>query len=440
MTNGKFRAAAALVVAGSLLAGCSSLPGMSSLNPFKSKEEVLPGERVTVLDTRAELAPSAAAAKIAVVVPPVAGGGDWTQPGGDAANAPGNIAYSGALREAWSADAGTGSSSEGRLTARPIVHGGRVYTLDTRGTVSAFTASGGSTAWSLSLRPENEETSEGYGGGLAIADGRLYAATGYGTMVALDPSSGKSLWSKSLNVPIRTSPTAADGKVFIVTTEGRLYCLSGADGEEVWTQRGIPDQTAILNNNSPAVSGNAVVVPFSSGDINAYDIKTGRQIWSDSLSSARSNSIISAVANPGRPAVAGGVVYAVGNAGRMVATSQKDGERLWNLTLASTQTPWPAGNMVYVVDNNGRAVALSRSDGTVVWVRQLPETGLWNGPVLAGDKLWLVSVSGKLVGLNPQNGEIATQKDIDSRIHIAPVVAAGHMYIFTDSAKLIALN
>lgn len=428
-----------VVLAGTLLAGCSSLPGMDSFNPFKKKEEVLPGERITVLDTRAELVPSAAAAKTAISIPPAGGGGEWTQPGGDAANALGNIVYSGSLHEGWTADAGTGSS-EGKLTARPIVFGGRVYTLDVYGTVSAFSAAGGATVWSQSLLPEGEEKAAGYGGGLAIADGRLYAATGYGTMVALDPGSGKALWTKVLGVPIRTSPTAANGKVIVTTTEGRVYCLSGADGEEVWVQRGVPDQASILSNNSPAISGEVAVVPFSSGDISAYDLKTGRQLWSDSLSTARQNSILGAVANPGRPAVSNGVVYAVGNAGRMFATSQKDGERLWNLTLASTEAPWPAGNMVYVVDKTGRAVALSRADGSVVWLKQLPESGVWNGPVMAGDKLWLVSVSGKLVGLNPQNGEIVSQKDIDSRIHIAPVVAAGHMYILTDDAKLIAFN
>lgn len=409
-------------------------------NLFKEKEEKLPGERVAILKSQSELAPSAAAAKIGVSLPAASSNSDWTQPGGDAANAPQHLAFAGSLHEVWTADAGAGSSSEGQLTPRPIAYGGKVFTLDTHGQVRAFAASSGSALWNARLTPENEEKDEGYGGGLAVDEGRLFVTTGYGTVVALEPASGNIIWTKNLNVPIRTSPTAFQGKVFAVTTEGRIFCLSATDGEEVWTQRGLPDQTSILGNNSPAASDKIVVVPFSSGDVTAYDIKTGQQLWSDSLANTRTNSIISAVANPARPVISNGVVYAISNSGRMIATSQKNGERLWNLAISSTQAPWPAGNMVYVIDSLGRAVALARDDGGVVWVKQLGEGESWTGPLLAGDRLWFASERGKVVGLDPKTGQIATQKDIDYRIHIAPIVAAGHMYILTDNAKLVALN
>ena len=440
MFMAKFRGVATLIVAGSVLAACSSLPSMHDMtgNIFKPKEEILPGERVAVLKSQSQITPTSA--KINVVLPREKSNPGWTQPGGNASNAPENLTFSGALRQSWVADAGKGSSSDGQLVSRPIVFGGRIYTLDTQGAVTAFTASSGAVAWRTRLTPESEEKGEGYGGGLAVDAGRLYVATGYGTVVALEPSSGAVLWTKEFNVPIRTSPTAAQGKVFAVTTEGRVYCLNGADGEDIWVQRGLPEKTSILSNNSPAVSGSVVVVPYSSGEVAAYSIQTGRVLWTDSLAGARTNSIMSAVANPGRPAVYKGVVFAVGNAGRMIANRKKDGERLWNKVISSTQTPWPAGNMVYVVDAKGRAIAMTQKNGAVAWVTQLPGSGRWTGPVMAGGKLWLTSKSGKIVGLTPQDGAIATQRDLGYRINIAPVVASGHMYILTDNAKLLALN
>jgi outer membrane protein assembly factor BamB len=409
-------------------------------NIFKPKEVLLPGEREAVLKSRGDIQPDPDAAKMAISIPAQRANTNWAQPGGDASNAPGHLSFKGALRSLWTSDAGQGSSSDGQLIPRPIVYNGRVYTLDTQGVVTSFSASGGGVGWRVALTPETEEKDEGYGGGLAIDGGRLYAATGFGTVVAIEPKSGKILWTKTLGVPVRTSPTAAAGKVFVVTTEGRLYCLSGSDGEEVWTQRGLPDRTSILSNISPAVSGKTLVVPYSSGEIAAYSLENGRAIWADSLATAKRGSSFSSMANPGRPVIAHGVVYAVGNSGRMIATSIKDGERLWSKTISSTQTPWPAGNMVYIVDRSGRVVALSAKSGKVVWVKQLAHEEQWLGPVMAGSRLWFTSNKGRVAGLNPKNGKILSQRDLGYRINIAPIVANGHMYILTDNAKLVALN
>ncbi len=439
----KYAGLFAVTLTGFVLASCGgSLPNVKKLtgNLFKKKEVLLPGKREAVLKSRDQLMPDSEAAGTPVIIPPKRVNTNWSQPGGDASNAPRHLDYSGTLRASWSADAGKGSSSDGQLIARPVVYNGRVYTLDTQGVVSAFSTSSGAVAFRVGLKPENEEKEEGYGGGLAADGGRLYAATGYGTVVALDPKTGKSLWTKVLGVPIRTSPTAAKGKIFVVTTEGRLYCLSATDGEEVWNRRGLPDRTSILSNISPAIEGKTVVVPYSSGDVTAYDIETGRPIWRDSLAVAKHGSSLDSMANPGRPVIANGIVYAAGNAGRMIATSKKNGERLWSKVLASIQTPWPAGNMVYMVDKTGRVVAMNAKSGRIVWVKQLAEGEMWQGPILAGNRLWLVSDRGRVAGLDPKNGKVASQRDLGYRINIAPVIANGHMYILADNARLVALN
>ena len=60
-----------------------------------------------------------------------------TQPGGTPSNNLGHLALNDQVQKVWSADAGTGSSSSGRLSAEPLVADGKVFTLDAGGTVSA---------------------------------------------------------------------------------------------------------------------------------------------------------------------------------------------------------------------------------------------------------------------------------------------------------------
>ncbi len=421
-----------------MLGGCGG--SLSSLNPFKQEEERLPGERIAVLTAQENLVPESAAAKIPITLPPPKANATWSQPGGVPSNAPEHLAFSGNLRVLWRGDGGEGSSSAGRLTAPPILHNGRLYVLDTHGKVTAFSAARGGRVWRVSLTPPHEEPEEGYGGGLAAAGGRIFAATGYGTVVALDAGSGKTLWTRTLGAPIRAAPTASGDQLFVLTSDGRIFALAAADGETQWEQQGLADTAAILNNVSPAVTGNMVVAPYSSGNIVAYDRKRGQPLWAESVARARQLSAAASLSDPARPVIHKDRIFAVGNAGRMVATASKTGERLWSRTLRSTQMPWAAGNMVYAVDVYGQLVAFTRKGGKVRWVTRLPGTHRWSGPVLAGGRLWLVSYKGQIVGVDAKTGQITTKRNLDTKVFIPPIIAGGRMYILTDSANILSLG
>ena len=431
-------ALANVVLVALVLSGCGG--GLGGLNPFKEKEVPLPGDRISIMKPQDSIAVDADANAKPISLPAPRANSAWSQPGGNASNAPGHLALKGAGRTLWRASAGSGSSSDGRLTASPIVVGQRIFTLDAEGVVSAFSTASGDRAWRIELTPENEDSEEGFGGGLAYDQERLIVATGFGTVVALDPNSGKVLWNKSIGAPIRSSPTASGGKVFFVTTTSKLFCLSVGDGSEVWTYRGLSGATSLLSNVSPAIAGDTVVVPFTSGDVVAYQIKEGRPAWVDSLSRRRGGSSLATLSDPARPVIHKDMVFAVGHSGRMIAVSAKSGVRQWTTNVRGTQTPWAAGNTVYVVDINGKLMALTRDQGKVRWITDLPESTRWNGPVLANGKLWLASAAGLLVSVDSRTGKIDSQRDLDIPVFISPVVASGRMYILSDKARLYAIN
>ncbi len=438
-----------------LLSGCAgdgpSLPKLANLNPFAEKAVPLPGKRIAVMEAQGVETGELADAFAPITLPAPRVNDSWAQPGGDPNNAPGNLAFNGGTNVVWSADAGTGSGSTGRMTARPIISGDRIYTLDAEGSVSAFSTSGGSAIWRGSLKPKREASGSwfsfgggssggGFGGGLAFDGGRLYAATGYGNVVALDPANGKVLWEKQLEAPVRSSPTAVGDKVFVITLDGRSFCLAGADGGELWSVRGAPQQASLINNASPAVSGDIVVVPYPSGDLVALKVSDGSTAWSENLARSRTTSQIASMSDAARPAIDNGTVFAIGHAGRMIATQAESGERLWSINVPGTQTPWVAGGSVYVVDTQGQLLALSRNDGKTQWTVKLPGTGAWAGPTLAGGNLWLTSSGGALVGVDAATGKVTSQKDLGGSFYIAPVIAQGRMYVLSDSAKLMAIN
>ncbi|MBS0235217.1 MAG: PQQ-binding-like beta-propeller repeat protein [Proteobacteria bacterium] len=425
------------------LGGCAgdgpSLPKIGELNPFKEKQTPLPGRRIPIVETTESISSNLADANTPIVIPSPRMNDAWSQPGGDANNAPGNLALNGALHQLWSVSAGEGSSKTGRVTASPIVFDGRIYTLDAGANVSAFTLSG-SSVFTIATKPETTVGLGGYGGGLAADNGRLYVANGYGVVAAMDPATGKSIWSKNLDVPVRAAPTAAGDRLYVITIDGRFYCLSGIDGSELWAARGLPQSASLMTSTSPAVTDDVVVVPYPSGDIMAFKLSDGSTVWTENLARTRQTSQIASMSDVARPAIDNGVVFAIGHAGRMVAAKAKTGDRLWSLSIPGSEPPCVAGGSVYVVDTGGRLMALSRTDGKTQWLTQLPAAKNYAGPILAANTLWLVSSTGDVVSVDPVTGKVGGTMSIGDKVFIPPIVAQGHMFVLTDSAKLIALN
>lgn len=424
-------------------AGCAGgepqIPKLSDLNPFAEKEVPLPGKRIPVALTEGHAGLDVAPADRPIVLPPAQPNDTWAQPGGTPYNSSGHVALGASLRPIWSADAGTGSSSYGKLTASPIVSDGRVYTLDTRGRVTAFSPSG-STAWRVSVTPESEKDQNGYGGGLAADGGRIFVASGFGWVIALDAQSGKKLWEKNLASPIRSSPTAAEGRVFVVSADGIARALAAADGAELWTHQGLIEKASLLTNASPAVAGDMVVMPYPSGEVVALRIADGQPVWTESLARTRVASSLGSMTDAARPVVDGGAVFAVGHSGRMVATTVRDGQRLWSLSIPGIQAPAVAGENVFVVDTGGQLMAVTRADGKIAWTTRLPGATTWSGPVLAGNRLWLASNKGQLVGADASTGKVDVQLKLSGPSYIAPIVAGGRLYVLTDAARLHAFQ
>jgi outer membrane protein assembly factor BamB len=433
-------AALALLTLGGCADSLPSMPRLGDLNPFAEKEVPLAGKRVPIVASTESLAGELATADRPVALPPQQANAAWSQPGGQPGNAPGHLALAASLRQGWSADAGTGSTSGGKLTASPIVYEGRVYTLDAAAEVRAFSATGGGMSWKTSLRPEGQSGKGGHGGGLAAENGRIYAATGYGTVVALDAQTGKQIWEKALGVAVRASPTVAGSRVFVVAADGRAFCLSGVDGTELWVYRGLPERTTLIFNPSPAVAGDVVLFPFPSGELVAVRVTDGSPLWTESLSRTRMGSSFASMSDAGRPVVDGDVAFAVGHSGRMVATKVRTGERLWQLSVPSIQMPWSAGQNVFVVDTQGQLMAITRNDGKVVWTAKLPGATTWSGPTLAGGQLWLVSNKGQLLGVDAATGRVNSTLNVGNPAYIAPVVAENRLYVLTDNARIVAFN
>lgn len=434
-----FRRLAVLVFLAAVVGGCSAI---NAVNPFHRKEEIMPGERVAALPQGlTEIAGGTPSIDAAA---PMA---DWSQPGGNAANAPGNVSMASVTGgSGWRVRAVDKASKRNvRPSVPPIVHGGVIYVYDTDGHVNALRPGGGR-SWSVSLAPEGEKSHAG-GGGLAASGSAVFVATGFGELAALDAATGTKIWSKELGAPARSAPTAAGGLVFVVSATNVLYAINQADGSEAWQYPGIPETAGVLSAASPAVSGSTVVVPYSSGEVIAFDAGSGDLKWADAVVRSTRTLAVSGLTDvAASPVIYDGVVYATGVSGRTIAVGLSDGERIWEQNIGSASTPAVSGNALFLVDLADNLIAVDRRTGTAFWRTALPVVrkkkffSVWAGPTLAGGLLWAVSNDRKLVAVDPATGAIVVDKQMQSPAYIKPTVAGGQLLVLSADGTLTAYN
>ena len=409
----------------------------------------LKGERIPVLALSDKLTPSDTLKGVGFQLPPAVALADWPQAGGVPDHAIEHVQAAPALTIAWRRRFGPLPGFTGHVTAQPIVADGRIFVMDGQATVTALDFQTGRELWKSNFVPRRGKDREGYGGGLAFADGRVFVTSGLRFVAALKASDGTVVWRRDVDTPVRGAPTLSGGKLYVVDATDQLLSFATADGSPSWTYQALEEPARVLRASSPAVEGETVVAPFASGELTALQASNGTELWSYVLSLTNRNNALSEIRDiAGRPVIYRGDVLAGSHSGVFAAVDLRSGQPRWSLPITTTTSPWPAGDVVYVVDQSGKLICISREAGQVYWVIDLNKNVIpkkrpvWSGPVLVSDRIVVLSTNGELRALDPQDGH--TIKSLDLKVKggatISPAIAGGELLIATENAELLAVR
>lgn len=444
------RPATSLLRLSLLLGLCATLGGCHSLFGGKDEKAEDSGKRIPVLEVSKKPKVDTDLSDFSIELPTPLMNESWAQVGGNTAHMMSNALIGPLPQKIWKTDVGSGTGGAYRLLAAPVVADGRIFTMDAKGRVAAFSAKTGDRIWKFDTTPEDRST-RSIGGGVALSKDVVYATTGFGEVLALSALDGTVVWRKLIGKPIRSAPTIADDRVFVVTLDNELNALSTKDGRVLWHHNGIAENATLMGSSAPAVEGDNVVVAYSSGEIFSLRAQNGRVAWTDVLAAPAQVGALPAIADiRGLPVLDQNTVYAVSHSDRMAAIDLRTGERVWEADIGGVNTPVLAKNAVYVVTNENQLMALTRTGGRIVWVSDLPRYEKpdnkdskplqWWGPVLAGGRLWMTNSMGQLASFATDDGTNLTTTDVADRFFIAPIVADNVMYLLADDGTLYAMK
>ncbi|HMO68756.1 MAG TPA: PQQ-binding-like beta-propeller repeat protein, partial [Novosphingobium sp.] len=361
----------------------------------------------------------------------------------------GHLALADAPSRLWTARI-AGSSKARRLAAAPVTGAGKLFVMDTDGTVHAFDAATGARAWMRSYTAPRDARNTVFGGGAAFDGGRVFVTTGFGEVAALDADTGNEIWKVKPAGPLRGSPTVGFNSVYVMTMDNQIHALNAADGSPLWAESGSVEQAGVFGVAAPAAAQGTVIAGYSSGELVAYRYENGRTLWSDALARTSISTEVGSLTDvDADPIIDRGRVFALGQGGRMAAYELVTGQRIWELNLAGISTPAVSGEWIFTLTDDGRLFCIARSNGKVRWMQQLARYRnekkkknpiFWSGPVLAGNRLWMVNTEGELHVADVADGSTSRHAELGKSASLAPVVANGTLYVLDDSGRITAFR
>jgi len=228
-------------------------------------------------------------------------------------------------------------------------------------------------------------------------------------------------WTASLSgdsayLRLALRPMVVDGTVYAASHDGEVMALSAKNGKRLWTVK-----TKLALSAGPEVDGGLVVLGSSDGDIIALSSADGKERWRKSIGSE----VLA------RPLIAKDVAVIRTVDGHVEGYSVTDGSSRWavdeqvpRLTLRGTSPPILAGDRVIAGFDSGKVLAIDPRNGDVMWdaIVNAPHgrtelerlADIDAPPRVSGDDIFVVGFQGRVAMLALDSGQIWWARDASS--------------------------
>jgi outer membrane protein assembly factor BamB len=239
----------------------------------------------------------------------------------------------------------------------------------------------------------------------AIADGIVYVGTLNGQIHALEVSSGKELGSKNFGGAIFSGPVISDSLMVVASSQSKanLFAYDIHSGKTIWSKQ-IPDV-----ESSPTVYKGKVFVCTVDGDLYKIDLLSGEEIFHETFRGAIRSS----------PAVDDSLCVFGCDDGNVYAANAASGKEKWKYNAGSFVwcSPSMDDSTVFIGTNGGKLLALDR-EGKLKFDFTTGEKIL-SMPISDGKRVYFGCDDGNLYALDIKDGALVWKVHTD-----APIVAS----------------
>jgi outer membrane protein assembly factor BamB len=251
----------------------------------------------------------------------------------------------------------------------------------------------------------------------------------------------ETVWSRNIGASagrryLRLRPALLGAKVYAAERDGDVSAFDVKTGGELWE---LETDTAI--SGGPGVGDGIVVVGTRNGEVLAINAETGKLAWQQRVSSE----VLAA------PAIGAGVVVIRTQDGKVAGLAVTDGTTLWvydravpSLSLRGTSSPVISNDTVLAGFDSGLLVALAISDGQPLWESRIATPSgrselerlvdIDADPIVDDGVVFVVTFQGRVAAVELLSGKVTWRRDMSS--HSGLGLSARNLFI-TDAQSFV---
>ncbi|MCF6314141.1 MAG: PQQ-binding-like beta-propeller repeat protein [Verrucomicrobiales bacterium] len=276
-------------------------------------------------------------------------------------------------------------------------------------------------------------------GPAAVIGEQVYFGCQYGFLYALDCKTGKELWKFEADDKIEGGVNALEVKdeksgemqmrLFFGSYDNHLYALDAATGKVVWKYE--TDNYLVGTPSVVAGEQAAVIVGGCDGLLHVISAQSGKELRNFDVGAYIPNSA----------AVRDGIAYVSHFGGEVGAYDVTAGEEVWKVVdekgVEFYASPAVTKDRVYVGGRDKALRCLDRVDGKELW-RFSTRRAVDSSAVVCDSALYVGGMDGRLYAVDPKSGEELWSYELGAKFSASPAISRGVLVISGEDGVVYA--
>lgn len=329
------------------------------------------------------------------------------------------------LKTNWGHSLGGGIDPYHKIDA--TVLGDHLYTVSAEGLISKINVLTGAIEWQKNTQTKTYA-------GLAVSDTKIVLVSSEGLVNTYknDPEL-PIVWQKRVKSELNVQPIIEDNRLFVRLSNGNLNAYDIETGKKYWTvSRRVPE-LSLTGSSKPSVFNDLVYSGFDDGHLVAYEKNNGDMVWDKSVSVPSGRSELDRMVDlDGQFIIKNNIIYISGFQGRLSAIQTQDGTELWSRPMSSVKKLSLDDQAIYVSDQQSHLWAIDRRTGAALWKQESLHHRDLTSMSLINDLAVVADFEGYAHWLNKQTGQLMARQSIASNKITSPPIVYNNQILFLD--------
>ncbi len=278
-------------------------------------------------------------------------------------------------------------------------------------------------------------------GPAAVIDDSVVFGCQNGYLYALDKNTGKERWRFETDDKIEGGVNALEVKdpasgemqmrLFFGSYDNHLYALNAATGKLIWkyeTDNYLVATPSVVVGDNPSV-----IVGGCDGLLHVISAATGKELRNFEVGAYIPNSA----------GVRDGIAYVSHFGGEIAAYDVDAGEEVWKVVAGSGvelyASPAVTRDRVYVGARDKTLRCLNRMDGKEIW-RFTSRRDMDSSVVVCDSALYVGGMDGRLYAMDPETGEELWSYEVGAQLSASPAISNGTLVISSEDGVVYAFQ